>query len=314
MRIGAISSNNPPCVATIGFFDGVHRGHRFLIEQVREAAAVRGWESAVVTFRQHPRRVMRADFSPRLLTTCDEKLELLEATGLDRCLLPDFTPELSRLPARDFMSLLRTGYNVRALVIGYDHRFGHNRAEGFEDYVRHGQELGMEVLLARAYYINDKEEVSSSSIRRLLDAGDVGTAARLLGYRYFLQGTVTEGHHVGRTIGFPTANLHVNDPDKLVPADGVYAIRATADGTDYGGMLSIGLRPTLNNGTDRTIEAHLFGFRGDLYSRPLRLSFLSRIREERKFESVEALAGQLRKDEREAREAIERESHHPSGS
>lgn len=328
MKTGVTSSNDSPCVAAIGFFDGVHRGHRYLIGQVREAARVRGWESAVVTFPRHPRQVMQPDFAPRLLTTCDEKLELLAATGLDRCFLPDFTPELSRCSARDFMALLRGKYHVRALVIGYDHRFGHNRTEGMEDYLRYGRELDMEVLPARAYYydiyggggrdgsgdnracvarsVENASAVSSSLVRRLLDAGEVDVAASALGYDYFLRGDVVDGRHVGRTIGYPTANLHIADPAKLIPADGVYAIRATVDNEGcYGGMLSIGLRPTLHNGSDRSIEAHLFDFRGDLYRHSLRVSLLCRIREERKFDSLEALAGQLRLDEAAARRLID---------
>lgn len=293
-----------PGVATIGFFDGVHRGHRYLIEQVRGAAVERGLASAVVTFPVHPRRVMQPDFRPQLLTTFDEKVSLLAATGVDSCIELPFTPEVARLSARRFMSLLKTRYGVEALVVGYDHRFGHNRSEGFDDYVRHGRELGMEVLLARAYSYKEGVTVSSSLIRRLLQEGNVSEAADYLGYDYFLNGTVVSGHRVGHRIGFPTANLRVADADKLIPADGVYAVRVVVDGQEHGGMLSIGLRPTLANGTDRSIEVHIFDFDADIYQHPMRLSFVRRMRAEQKFDSVEALTARLHQDEAEIRQVL----------
>ena len=301
-----------PAVATIGFFDGVHRGHRYLIEQVCEAAAERGLASAVVTFPIHPRRVMQSDFHPQLLTTCDEKVRLLERAGIDACIMMDFTPQLAALSARQFMALLKEQYRIEALVIGYDHRFGHNRAEGFAEYAAYGRELGMEVLHARAYYLNRSEgqgagsDVSSSGIRRLLQAGDVKAAAQALGYRYFLQGRVVGGYRVGHRIGFPTANLCVNNPDKLIPADGVYAVWADVDGHRYGGMLCIGTRPTLANGSDRSIEVHLFDFQADIYERPLTLSFVQRTRDEQKFASVDLLVAQLHRDECEIRALLQR--------
>ena len=301
-----------PAVATIGFFDGVHRGHRYLIEQVCEAAAERGLASAVVTFPIHPRRVMQSDFHPQLLTTCDEKVRLLERAGIDACIMMDFTPQLAALSARQFLALLKEQYRIEALVIGYDHRFGHNRAEGFAEYAAYGQELGMEVLPARAYYLNRSEgqgagsDVSSSGIRRLLQAGDVKAAAQALGYRYFLQGRVVGGYRVGHRIGFPTANLCVNNPDKLIPADGVYAVWADVDGHRYGGMLCIGTRPTLANGSDRSIEVHLFDFQADIYERPLTLSFVQRTRDEQKFASVDLLVAQLHRDECEIRALLQR--------
>ena len=301
-----------PAVATIGFFDGVHRGHRYLIEQVCEAAAERGLASAVVTFPIHPRRVMQSDFHPQLLTTCDEKVRLLERAGIDACIMMDFTPQLAALSARQFMALLKEQYRIEALVIGYDHRFGHNRAEGFAEYAAYGRELGMEVLPARAYYLNRSEgqgagsDVSSSGIRRLLQAGDVKAAAQALGYRYFMQGRVVGGYRVGHRIGFPTANLCVNNPDKLIPADGVYAVWADVDGHRYGGMLCIGTRPTLANGSDRSIEVHLFDFQADIYERPLTLSFVQRTRDEQKFASVDLLVAQLHSDECEIRALLQR--------
>lgn len=300
-------------VATIGFFDGVHQGHRYLIEQVREVAAVRGLASSVVTFPIHPRKVMKPDYRPDLLTTRDEKVALLAETGIDCCIMLDFTQEVARLSARQFMAILKERYRIAALVIGYDHRFGHNRSEGFDDYVHYGKELGMEVLLARVYsYMRGGREsgaegtVSSSAIRRLLLAGNVSEAAEYLGYDFFLNGTVVSGYQVGRKIGFPTANLHLNDPDKLVPADGVYAVRVSIGGTEYGGMLSIGYRPTFDNGANRSIEVHIFDFDADIYQQPMRISFVRFMRPELKFDTVEALVARIRRDEKEIRAVLSR--------
>ena len=240
-----ISAIKPePCVATIGFFDGVHAGHRYLIQQVKEIAAAKGLRSALVTFPVHPRKVMNATYRPELLTTPKEKISLLADIGVDYCLMLDFTPDISQLTAREFMNrLLKERYQVKCLVIGYDHRFGHNRSEGFEDYVCYGKEIGIEVIRAQAY-TSDIEigttrniPVSSSLIRKLLHEGEVEIAARCLKYEYFLDGTVVGGYQVGRKIGFPTANLSVDDPDKLIPADGVYAVWVTFDGKTYMGML-----------------------------------------------------------------------------
>lgn len=300
MRIGDICSDNLPSVATIGFFDGVHRGHRFLIEQVKHEAQVRGLASSVITFPVHPRKVLQDDYRPHLLSTPQEKLTLLEETGIDQCILLDFTTHLAGLTAREFMEVLKNRYRIRALVIGYDHRFGHNRSEGFEDYVRYGHELDMEVIPARACRLHTprgETPVSSSLIRRLLLEGEVAQANECLGYPYFINGTVVSGHRVGHQLGYPTANLQPDHPDKLIPDNGVYAVHVTLDGRQrYGGMLNIGFRPTLDNGNERSIEVHIFDFGQDIYHHPLRLSFLQRIRAERRFASLDELTAQLQRD------------------
>lgn len=293
----------PPCAATIGFFDGVHRGHRFLLEQVKEEAAGKGLCPSVITFPTHPRQVLQPDFHPQLLSTPAEKLHLLEEAGIANCILLPFTAELSRLSAKEFMLLLRTEYNVRTLVIGYDHRFGHNRLESFEDYVRYGQELDIDIVQARAY-TQENAKVSSSAIRELLSQGEVHNASRLLGYPYPLEGTVTDGYRVGRKIGFPTANLRVDHPFKLVPAEGVYAVKVEVEGQQHLGMLNIGHRPTLNNGADRSIEVHILDFAGDIYRQNIRIEFLRFLRPETKFASIEELISQIEKD----KEAILKDS------
>ena len=285
-----------PSIAAIGFFDGVHLGHQYLIEQVKAEAAAKGLCTALVTFPVHPRKVMNAEYKPELLTSYNEKIELLEATGIDYCFALDFTSDISQLTAYDFMrSILKERYNIHGLVIGYDHRFGHNRSEGFDDYNRYGKELGIDVIQARACIVNDVT-ISSSVIRRLLHSGDVTLATTYLGYEYFLEGTVIDGYKVGRTIGFPTANLQPTDSEKLIPSDGVYAVRATVKDEVYAGMMNIGHRPTINNGHNRSLEVHILHFHSDIYDCPIRISFVQRIRSEMKFNGKDQLIEQLSKD------------------
>ena len=287
-----------PTVATIGFFDGVHLGHRYLIQQVKMAGAQNGWCSSIITFPTHPRQVIQSDYQPQLLSSPEEKIELLATTGVDNCILLPFTRELSRLTAREFMQLLYDNYKVRMLVIGYDHRFGHNRAETFEDYCRYGRELGIHIMQATAY-TQEQDKVSSSAIRRALLSGDVMTAKKYLGNNYFLEGTVVGGYQVGRKIGFPTANLRVDFPNKLIPSIGVYAVRVHVAGQQWKGMLSIGYRPTLNNGNDLSIEVHILDFEGDIYHQKMRLEFIEFLRPEIKFDSIDELVLQMHKDKEE---------------
>ena len=288
----------PPTVATIGFFDGVHLGHRYLINQVKIAASQCGWCSSIITFPIHPRQVIQSDYQPQLLSSPEEKIELLIQTGIDNCILLPFTQELSRLTAYEFMQLLYDKYKVRMLVIGYDHRFGHNRAETFEDYCRYGRELGIHIMQATAY-TQEQDKVSSSAIRRALLSGDVMTAHKYMGYNYFLEGTVVSGYQVGRKIGFPTANLRVDFPYKLIPSIGVYAVRVQVAGQQWKGMLSIGYRPTINNGNDLSIEVHILDFQGDIYNQKMRLEFIEFLRPEIKFDSADELVLQIQKDKEE---------------
>lgn len=289
-------SNNIACVATIGFFDGVHRGHQFLIRKVKLLAAERGIQSVVITFPQHPREVMQPGYHVDLLSTPAEKRAMLRAQGVDHVVELPFTEELSQLSAKDFMvEVLQKRLHVEVLVIGYDHRFGHNRSEGFEDYQHYGQEIGMEVVHAEACVV-DGVTVSSSAIRGFLKGGEVTIAARCLGYRYYLQGTVVKGFQNGHKLGFPTANLKVDDPNKLVPADGVYAVWVQLGEQTYGGMLNIGFRPTLDNGKKRSIETYIMHFDQDIYGKPMQLTFVQRIRNEQKFQSLDELKRQLQHD------------------
>ena len=291
--------------ATIGFFDGVHLGHRYLLKQVTDAARERGLKSMAVTFADHPRRTLQTDYHPLLLTTPEEKVRLLSDCELDACAVLQFTMDMAAMSAREFMQAYLHDYlGVRCLVIGYDHRFGHNRNEGFEDYQAYGKEIGIEVVQALPLQ-NEKYTVSSSVVRRFLEAGDVEEARKCLGRSYHLRGTVVEGRHVGRDLGFPTANLCPENPDLLVPARGVYAIYAEVDGKSYPAMLNIGKRPTLNNGKDCTIESHLFGLSEDIYGKTLTLTFEHHLRDEKKFNSLDELKAQLKTDAQQTLKILE---------
>lgn len=293
-----------PCVATIGFFDGVHRGHRFLIERLKEDAEREGLESTVITFEKHPRQVLQADYQPKLLTTFEEKRQLLSRTGVDNCAVLQFDRQMAQLTAREFMARVLSGLlNVKKLYIGYDHRFGHNREEGFEDYVRYGRELGIEVIRNTAFEL-EGVNVSSSVIRSFLLEGEVSMAARCLGYPYFLSGKVIPGVQEGRKLGFPTANIEV-PVEKLIPASGAYAVDARMKDTVtmMPAMMNIGTRPTFGE-NNQTLEVHILDFEGDIYGKELLVAFEHRLRGERKFKSAEDLASQLRKDAERVREMI----------
>ena len=286
-----------PCVATIGFFDGVHRGHQFLIANVREEARKAGLPSLVITFDRHPRQVLSQDYQPRLLTTLDRKLQLLSLTGVDNVAVLHFTKEMAALSARDFMQqILHDKLNVRELIIGYDNRFGHNRAEGFDDYVGYGKEIGIQVRQATPFAVGDIK-VSSSLTRSFLEGGEVEMATRCLGRPYELSGMVVKGFQQGRKLGFPTANLDTGNSGLLIPKGGVYAVKASIDNHQrlLPAMMDIGTRPTYE-GTRLSLEVNIFNFHGSLYGKRLTVQFFKRIRDDRKFESIEDLAAQLQKD------------------
>lgn len=281
--------------ATVGFFDGVHAGHRSLIAQLRQVAAERGLAPAVFTFPVHPRRVLQADYRPQLLDAFEEKLARIGETGVDYCAVLDFTPALARLTAREFIERLAAEWGVSTLVVGYDHRFGHDRAEGFEEYVAHGRAVGMEVVRGVPYLLEDGTAVSSSRIRALLTECQVEEAARMLTVPYRLRGHVVGGQRIGRTMGFPTANLSVDEPLKVLPGDGVYAVRVRLHGMAYRGMLSIGNRPTIGD-QPTAVEVHLLGFSGDVYGETIEVEFIRHLRSNRRFDSLDALREQLERD------------------
>ncbi len=286
----------PPCVATIGFFDGVHHGHADLIHHVAQQAEAEGLQSAVITFDRHPRQVLAQVYQPLMLTTFDEKLRLLSHTPIKYCVVLPFTRELAAMSARQFMDeVLSRRLHVRHLVVGYDHRFGHDRSEGFADYVRYGRELGIAVDQWEVFKMRG-QNISSSLIRRYLQEGEVLRAAECLGYYYELAGRVVGGHQMGRKMGFPTANIEA-DEGKLIPAPGVYAVKAFAEHSalPYKAMMNVGVRPTFGGG-DLSLEVHVFGLHQDIYGERLTVQFLHRLRQERCFDSVEELVRQLQAD------------------
>lgn len=297
-----------PSVATIGFFDGVHRGHRFLINNVVKEAASRGLLSTVVTFDRHPRQVLGSDFQPRLLSTNEEKMLLLSKTGVERCVMLPFSEQMAQMTACDFMKkILRDRLGVQVLIIGYDNRFGHNRSEGFDDYVRYGREMGIEVMSAQSFLLHGIN-VSSSVIRSFLQEGEIEMAENCLGYPYFFTGKVVKGFRVGHELGFPTANIEQDNMLKMIPSPGVYAVKVRIEGTVElkHAMMNIGTRPTFN-GTQQTLEVHILNFNDDIYGKMISVAFVHKLRNERQFASKEALSEQLVKDAQMVEEQFEKD-------
>ena len=297
-----------PSVATIGFFDGVHRGHRFLINNVVKEAASRGLLSTVVTFDRHPRQVLGSDFQPRLLSTNEEKMLLLSKTGVERCVMLPFSEQMAQMTACDFMKkILRDRLGVQVLIIGYDNRFGHNRSEGFDDYVHYGREMGIEVMSAQSFLLHGIN-VSSSVIRSFLQEGEIEMAENCLGYPYFFTGKVVKGFRVGHELGFPTANIEQDNMLKMIPSPGVYAVKVRIEGTVElkHAMMNIGTRPTFN-GTQQTLEVHILNFNDDIYGKMISVAFVHKLRNERQFPSKEALSEQLVKDAQMVKEQFEKD-------
>ena len=282
--------------AAVGFFDGVHLGHANLMRQLKDTAEARGETALAITFDRHPRTVIQCGFIPELLLTTEEKRRLLMAAGADECIVLPFNKQLASMTAREFLDMVRDTYQVHTLLVGYDHRFGCPQGETFADYERMGREAGVDVLHGEPFLVDDVP-VSSSRIRRSLTRGRVDEAKRLLGRPYSFQATVVHGHHVGHSLGFPTANFDVADLPCMLPANGSYLVQATPPNSP--GMLYIGTRPTFE-GSERTAEVHLFDTDADLYGLTLRVEFLWRLREERHFDSPEALRRQLTDDREQA--------------
>ena len=285
--------------ACIGFFDGVHRGHRFLLEHLKAEARSNNTLSAVITFANHPRKLIQPDFQLHLINTFEERLENLASTGIDVCFVFDFTEEIRNLTAKEFIcGFLSEKLHVTKLLIGYDHRFGKDRAEGFESYVEYGNSCGMEVVQEPILDDGSNRNYSSSEVRRKLISGNIYEATTLLGQYYRLEGVVIHGHKLGRKLGFPTANLNPFEKDKIIPSTGVYAANVILEeGLSYPSMVNIGFRPTVDKESNRlSVEAHLIGFDGDLYGQTITIVFVERIRDERKMSSLEELKAQLAKD------------------
>ncbi len=290
-------------VITIGTFDGVHIGHQKIIEQLNLLKTGPDEVSMILTFFPHPRRVLDQSNDIKMLTTLEEKIDLLEQFGLDELIIEPFTKEFSRLSALEFVrDILVNRLHLKKLVIGYDHHFGRNREGNFEQLTEYGRLYGFEVIEIPAQQIRTVS-VSSTKIRKAIGLGDMETANAYLGYPYRLSGEIVRGQGLGRKLNFPTVNLDVAEDFKLIPLKGVYAVRTVISGTRVFGMMNIGFRPTVG-GSGRTIEVHLLDYRGDLYGSQIQVEVLARLRDEKKFDSVEALSEQLRKDEERTRSIL----------
>lgn len=283
-------------VVTQGTFDGVHLGHQRIIERLNRIAEARGGESVLLTFYPHPRYVLYPDDNRmKILTTLDEKIEILESCGIDHLIVLEFTEKFSRQTSLQFIrDILVNKIGTDTLVIGYDHRFGKNREGSFEHLKKYSNTYGFSVEEIPAQDIDDVT-VSSTKIRKALEAGDVVTAHKYLGRPFILRGKVIHGKRLGRDLGFPTANIEIPEPNKLIPKDGVYAITITINGVKHGGMLNIGYRPTVE-GENRTVEANIFDFNEDIYNQEVSIGFVEKLRDEFKFDNLESLKNQLEKD------------------
>ncbi|HSK11763.1 MAG TPA: bifunctional riboflavin kinase/FAD synthetase [Phnomibacter sp.] len=324
MQVHRYSDTMPPfrkAVITIGTFDGVHTGHLQIINQLKETARRAGGESVIITFHPHPRRVVGGQQSDlRLLNTLQERIELLEQGGIDHLVIVPFTEDFSKLSALDYVDdFLVKHFAPHTIIIGYDHHFGHNREGNYQLLEALKSKYGYDIQEIPEKVLHNST-ISSTLIRQALLNGNILEAAEYLGYPYFLEGTIVEGKKLGRTIGYPTANIRLNDEEKLVPANGVYAVKAClvphqrdAHGKpltpQLKGMMNIGVRPTVD-GTSRTIEVNIFDFDRDIYGEDIRVYLMHRLRGEIRFGDLDGLKAQLAKDEAASRQILA----HPSVS
>lgn len=286
---------DPDTVLTVGTFDGVHEGHKSLIERVVAAAKAEGRRSVVVSFDPHPRDILQPGANGiQLLTTLDERAEMLDAMGVDQLVVIPFTRDFSLLSSEEFIrDILWKTIGMAHIVIGYDHHFGRNREGGIDALRRMGQELGFRVKSVEKHEIGTVTVSSTAARRALREDGDVDLVASFLGRPYTLTGIVVHGQKRGRIMGFPTANLSIHDMRKIIPKNGVYCVDVDYDGRVWRGMLNIGTRPTFKDGHHPSVEVHLIGFEGDLYGQSITVRFVDRIREEMKFSGMEELRAQL---------------------
>ncbi len=300
----ADSYDNPvPTVVTIGTFDGVHIGHKKIIERLIEGAKNNGLESVILTFFPHPRMVLQQDSDIKLINTIEERIQILEKTGLNNLVIHPFTKEFSRLTAGEYVEqMLVSRLNVRHVIIGYDHRFGRNRNSNITDLASYGIQNNFTVEEISKQDIDDVA-ISSTKIRQALLEGDVTKANTYLGYNFMLTGKVVKGKELGRKLNYPTANLHIKEEYKLIPKNGVYIVKSTIDNKIYFGMMNIGTNPTVN-GIYQTIETHFFDASFNLYEKKIQIELLKRIRDEKKFDSVDQLQEAMQQDEDFSRDYI----------
>jgi len=293
-----------PTIVTIGTFDGVHLGHQKIVAQITKNAHALNCESLVLTFFPHPRMVLQEGTEMKQLNTLNEKIALLDNLGIDNLVIHPFDKEFSRLTAEEFVKkVLVDVFKIKKIIIGHDHRFGRNRTATIDDLINFGETYGFEVEQISAKEINEVS-ISSTKIRNALLEGNTELAANYLGYDYSLTGIIFKGKQLGRTIGYPTANITIEEDYKLIPNNGVYIAKSVLNGKTVFGMMNIGTRPTVD-GTKQTIEINFFDFKQDLYGQKITISLLHRMRSEQKFESIDALKNQLGKDKKTALSFIE---------
>lgn len=295
------------CVATVGIFDGVHKGHKKILERVVEVAKEKNLMATVFTLWPHPRQVFNPDDRTlRFVTTIDEKVELLEKLGIDQLIIHPFNHEFAKLTACEFIkTFLVDKLHTEHLVVGFNHKFGRDQEGNYDNLKRCASEFNFEIEKLNAFLQNEIK-VSSTIIRESILRGEIQKANKLLGYNFFISGHVVGGSKIGRTIGFPTANIQRTELYKLIPSDGVYAVKLKINGDMYKGMLNIGIRPTIDGkNTHKSIEVHILDFDGDLYNKYLRIHFVKKIRDEQKFDGVEALKKQLEKDKKAIEKILE---------
>ena len=286
-------------IITLGTFDGVHIGHKKILERVLQNTDGEQFESLVLTFFPHPRMVLQGDSDIKLLNTINEKIDLLQEIGIENLVIHPFDEAFSRLTAEEFVkTILVDRFKIQKIIIGHDHRFGRNRTANIDDLITFGVQYGFEVEQISVQEINEIS-VSSTKIRQALLEGDMNLATDYLGYDYFITGTVVNGKQLGRTIDFRTANLAIQENYKLIPQNGVYVVKSIIDNKLVYGMMNIGFNPTVN-GQNRSIEVHYFDFNADLYGKEIRVSLLHRIRSEQKFASFDLLKEQLEIDKQAA--------------
>lgn len=288
-----------PTIVTIGTFDGVHFGHKKIVAQITKNAHALNCESLALTFFPHPRMVLQEGTEMKQLNTLNEKIALLDNLGIDNLVIHPFDKEFSRLTAEEFVKkVLVDVFKIKKIIIGHDHRFGRNRTATIDDLINFGETYGFEVEQISAEEINEVS-ISSTKIRNALLEGNIELAANYLGYDYSLSGIIFKDKQLGRTIGYPTANITIEEDYKLIPNNGVYIAKSVLNGKTVFGMMNIGTRPTVD-GTKQTIEINFFDFNQDLYGQKITISLLHRMRSEQKFESIDALKNQLCKDKKTA--------------
>jgi riboflavin kinase / FMN adenylyltransferase len=293
-----------PTIVTIGTFDGVHLGHQKIVTQITKNAHALNCESLVLSFFPHPRMVLQEGTEMKQLNTLNEKISLLDNLGIDNLVVHPFDKEFSRLTAEEFVKkVLVDVFKIKKIIIGHDHRFGRNRTATIDDLINFGETYGFEVEQISAKEINEVS-ISSTKIRNALLEGNIELATNFLGYDYSLTGIIIKGKQLGRTIGYPTANITIEEDYKLIPNNGVYIAKSVLNGKTVFGMMNIGTRPTVD-GTKQTIEINFFDFKQDLYGQKITISLLHRMRSEQKFESIDALKNQLGKDKKTALAFIE---------